>query len=42
VTRSARGIAASAARGFCDQSHLIAEFRELAGTTPDAFHFSNR
>ncbi|HYC63031.1 MAG TPA: helix-turn-helix transcriptional regulator [Thermoanaerobaculia bacterium] len=28
--------------GFYDQSHLIAEFRELAGTTPDAFHFSNR
>jgi AraC-like DNA-binding protein len=30
------------AHGFYDQSHLIAEFRELAGTTPDAFHFSNR
>ena len=30
------------ANGFYDQSHLIAEFRELAGTTPDAFHFSNR
>jgi AraC-like DNA-binding protein len=28
--------------GFYDQSHLIADFRELAGTTPDAFHFSNR
>lgn len=28
--------------GFYDQSHLIAEFRELAGTTPDAFQFSNR
>lgn len=28
--------------GFYDQSHLIADFRELAGTTPDAFQFSNR
>jgi AraC-like DNA-binding protein len=28
--------------GFYDQSHLIGDFRELAGTTPDAFHFSNR
>jgi len=28
--------------GFYDQSHLIADFRELAGTTPEAFHFSNR
>jgi AraC-like DNA-binding protein len=28
--------------GFYDQSHLIAEFRDLAGTTPDAFQFSNR
>lgn len=28
--------------GFYDQSHLIAEFRELAGTTPDAFQISNR
>ncbi|MFL6248769.1 MAG: DUF6597 domain-containing transcriptional factor [Thermoanaerobaculia bacterium] len=28
--------------GFYDQSHLIAEFRELAGATPDAFQFSNR
>jgi AraC-like DNA-binding protein len=27
--------------GFYDQSHLIAEFRELAGTTPNAFHFSD-
>jgi len=28
--------------GFYDQSHLIADFRELAGTTPNVFHFSNR
>jgi AraC-like DNA-binding protein len=28
--------------GYYDQSHLIAEFRELAGTTPGSFHFSNR
>jgi AraC-like DNA-binding protein len=28
--------------GYYDQSHLIAEFRELAGATPNAFHFSNR
>jgi AraC-like DNA-binding protein len=28
--------------GYYDQSHLISEFRELAGTTPAAFHFSNR
>ncbi|HET7436066.1 MAG TPA: helix-turn-helix transcriptional regulator [Thermoanaerobaculia bacterium] len=28
--------------GYYDQSHLIAEFRELAGDTPNAFHFSNR
>ncbi len=27
--------------GFYDQSHLIAEFRELAGITPEAFQFSN-
>ncbi|HEX6640930.1 MAG TPA: helix-turn-helix domain-containing protein [Thermoanaerobaculia bacterium] len=33
---------AAVAHGYYDQSHLIAEFRELAGTTPDAFHFSNR
>jgi AraC-like DNA-binding protein len=33
---------AAIAHGYYDQSHLIADFRELAGTTPDAFHFSNR
>ncbi|HKR62125.1 MAG TPA: DUF6597 domain-containing transcriptional factor [Thermoanaerobaculia bacterium] len=32
----------AAEHGYYDQSHLIAEFRELAGTTPAAFHFSNR
>jgi AraC-like DNA-binding protein len=32
---------AAAEHGYYDQSHLIADFRELAGTTPDAFHFSN-
>lgn len=32
----------AATLGYSDQSHLIAEFRELAGTTPDAFQFSNR
>ncbi len=33
---------AAAQHGYYDQAHLIAEFRELAGTTPGAFHFSNR
>lgn len=33
---------AAAEHGFYDQSHLIAEFRALAGATPNAFHFSNR
>ncbi|HEY0158050.1 MAG TPA: helix-turn-helix domain-containing protein [Thermoanaerobaculia bacterium] len=33
---------AAAEHGYYDQSHLIAEFRELAGATPNAFHFSNR
>ena len=32
---------AAAEHGDYDQSHLIADFRELAGATPDAFHFSN-
>lgn len=27
--------------GYYDQSHLIADFHELAGTTPSAFQFSN-
>jgi AraC-like DNA-binding protein len=28
--------------GYYDQSHLIDEFRQFAGDTPAAFHFSNR
>ena len=32
----------AAAHGYYDQSHLIAEFRELAGQTPNAFQISNR
>lgn len=31
----------AARHGYYDQSHLIGEFRELAGTTPASFHFSN-
>jgi AraC-like DNA-binding protein len=27
--------------GYYDQSHLIADFRDLAGATPASFHFSN-
>lgn len=32
---------AAARHGYYDQSHLIADFRDLAGATPTAFHFSN-
>lgn len=32
----------AAAHGYYDQSHLIAEFRELAGETPGSFQISNR
>jgi AraC-like DNA-binding protein len=32
----------AAQHGYYDQAHLIDEFRELAGETPNAFHFSNR
>jgi AraC-like DNA-binding protein len=28
--------------GYYDQAHLIGEFRELSGTTPEKFHSSNR
>jgi AraC-like DNA-binding protein len=31
----------AARHGYYDQSHLIADFRDLAGATPGAFHFSN-
>lgn len=34
--------AEAVSHGYYDQSHLIAEFRALAGVTPNAFHFSNR
>jgi len=32
----------AAHHGYYDQAHLTAEFRQLAGTTPGTFHFSNR
>lgn len=32
----------AAQHGYYDQAHLIDEFRELAGETPNAFHISNR
>jgi AraC-like DNA-binding protein len=32
----------AAEHGYYDQSHLIADFRELGGATPSSFHFSNR
>ena len=32
----------AAEHGYYDQSHLIGEFRELAGTTPSVFQISNR
>lgn len=28
--------------GYFDQSHMIHDFQELAGATPERFHFSNR
>ncbi|MTV38884.1 helix-turn-helix transcriptional regulator [Duganella radicis] len=28
--------------GYFDQSHLIHDFQQLAGSTPERFHFSNR
>lgn len=28
--------------GYYDQAHMIGEFRELSGTTPEKFHSSNR